>query len=66
MQFVRSGSPGIWLYAMSGKLFQCQAQCAIHWGVALSNRLDASVFALTGFYRESLHRPRTRAAEVAW
>jgi len=34
--------------------------------VALSNRLDASVFALTGFYRESLRRPRTRATEVAW
>jgi hypothetical protein len=34
--------------------------------VALSNRLDASVFALAGFYRESLRRPRTRATEVAW
>jgi len=34
--------------------------------VALSNRLDASVFALTGFCRESLRRPRTRATEAVW
>jgi len=34
--------------------------------VALSNRLDAPVLALTGLYRESLRRPRTCATEVAW
>ena len=35
-------------------------------GVALCNRLDAPVLVLTGLYRESLRRPRTRTAEVAW
>jgi hypothetical protein len=34
--------------------------------VALSNRLDASELVLTGLYRESLRRPRTRATEVVW
>ena len=58
--------PGDLVICYAGQTISIPGGTRYPLGVALSNRLDAPVFALTGLYREPLRRPRTRAAEVAW
>ena len=58
--------PGDLVICYAGRTISISGAARYPLWVALSNRLDASVFALTGFYREPLCRPRTHATEVAW
>jgi len=58
--------PGDLVICYAGQTISIPGGTRYPLGVALSNRLDAPVFALTGLYREPLRRPRTRATEVAW
>jgi hypothetical protein len=58
--------PGDLVICYAGQTISMPGGTRYPLSVALSNRLDAPVFALTGLYREPLHRSRTRATEAAW